>query len=38
MYGFVLDGLVHAIVTKYGEDAWEAIRKEAGVNNKTFGR
>ncbi len=38
MYGFVLDGIVNAIVSKYGEDAWHAIRKEAGVNNRSFGR
>lgn len=36
MYGLLLENLSEFIKTVYGEDKWEDIRRQAGVDAPTF--
>lgn len=36
MYGLLLENLSEFIKTVYGEDKWEDIRRQAGIDAPTF--
>ena len=36
MYGLILSGFSSYLIHKYGEDAWDNIRRLANIDNSTF--
>ena len=36
MYGLILSGFSSYLIHKYGEDAWDNIRRLANIDNATF--